>query len=143
MEAFPGRPARAILRTVAVVGVLGLAVSCGGGSGSSGGTAPGPTLDASKLVPACFQGGTAPELQISSGFANADWNDPHVLKVGAEYWMYASSNLGFPPAGPASSPVQIYRFTSPDAANWTLNPATPVLSVTALTWDQGGNETPA
>ena len=66
-------------------------------------------MDASKITPGCFQGGTAPELQIGSGFPNADWNDPHVLKVGAQYWMYASSNLGLfaPP-----SPVQIYRFTS-------------------------------
>src|SRR5215471_13789267 len=87
--------------------------ACGGGG--SGGGSSGPTVDASKISPACFQGGMTPELQIGSGFANADWNDPHVLKVGAQYWMYASSNMGFPPAGPASSPVQIYRFTSPDA----------------------------
>jgi hypothetical protein len=133
------------LFTIACVAacVLALAVSCGGKSSQSDTSAPSPTLDASKLTPACFQGGTAPELQIGSGFFNADWNDPHVLKVGAEYWMYASSNLGFPPAGPPSSPVQIYRFISPDAVNWTLNPTTPVLSVTAATWDQGGNETPA
>ena len=116
--------------------------SCSGG-GSTSDTAPAPTLDASKIAAACFQGGTTPELQISSGFTNADWNDPHVLKVGAEYWMYASSNLGFPPAGPASSPVQIYRFTSPDAVSWTLNPAQAVLKVTPTQWDEGGNETPA
>jgi len=126
---------RAIPCAAAAVAALGIAVSCK--SGSSGDNAPGQTLAA------CFQGGTAPELQIGSGFANAAWNDPHVLKVGAEYWMYASSNLGFPPAGPPSSPAQIYRFTSPDAVTWTLSPATPVLSVTAATWDQGGNETPA
>jgi predicted GH43/DUF377 family glycosyl hydrolase len=63
-----------------------------------------------------------------------------VLKVGAQYWMYASSNMGLtaPP-----SPVQIYRFTSSDAASWTLDPATPVLTVSVGQWDQGGNETPA
>src|SRR5258706_13032056 len=54
--------------------------------------------------------------------------------------MYASSTLGLsqPP-----SPVQLFRFTSSDAVNWTLNPTTPVLTVAAATWDQGGNETPA
>jgi hypothetical protein len=69
-------------------------------------------VDANKITPACFQGGTTPELQIGSGFSGADWNDPHVLKVGAEYWMYASSNMGF---NPPPTPVQIYRFTSSDA----------------------------
>jgi predicted GH43/DUF377 family glycosyl hydrolase len=129
------------LRTiVCAAAALGLFVSCGGGGSSSD---PAPALDASKITPACFQGGTTPELQIGSGFPNADWNDPHVLKVGAEYWMYASSNLGFPPAGPASSPVQIYRFTSNDATSWTLNPMTEVLTVSAGQWDQGGVETPA
>ena len=69
-----------------------------------------------------------------------DWNDPHVLKVGSQYWMYASSNMGF---APPPTPVQIYRFTSTDAVNWTLDPATPVLKVNAGDWDEGGNETPA
>ena len=124
--------------------IIALALAaCSGGGGSGGDTAAGPTLDPSKIAAACFQGGTSPELQIGTAFANADWNDPHVLKVGSEYWMFASSNLGFPPAGPASSPVQIYRFTSTDAASWTLNPTAPVLTVAAAQWDQGGSETPA
>lgn len=129
---------RTIGWAAAAVAVLGLLASCGGG-GSSPDSAP--TLDASKITPGCFQGGTAPELQLGDGFSGADWNDPHVLKVGAQYWMYASSNLGFPPT--PASPVQIYRFTSTDAANWTLDPAAPVLTVTAGQWDQGGVETPA
>jgi len=129
---------RTIACTVAAVAVLGLAASCGRG-GSTG--SPGPTVDASKITPACFVGGTSPELVIGSGFPGADWNDPHVLKVGAQYWMYASSNLGFPPT--PASPVQIYRFTSSDATSWTLDPATPVLTVAAGQWDEGGNETPA
>jgi len=114
--------------------------ACKGGGGSGGGSS-GPTIDASLITPACFQGGTTPELQIGTGFANADWNDPHVLKVGAQYWMYASSNMGL--SIPAPNPVQIYRFTSSDASSWTLDPAGPVLTVTASQWDQGGNETPA
>lgn len=122
------------------VAALGLVASCGnGGSGGGGGATS--TVDASRITPGCFQGGTAPEVQIGSGFPGADWNDPHVLKVGAEYWMYASSNMGFAPAPP--SPVQIYRFTSSDATSWTLDPATPVLTVDAGQWDQGGDETPA
>jgi len=130
---------RTIACAAAAVAVLGLVASCGGG-GSTADPAPGPTLDASKITPGCFQGGAAPELQIGSGFPNADWNDPHVIKVGAQYWMYASSNLGLfaPP-----SPVQIYRFTSSDAVSWTLNPAAPVLTVANGQWDQGGVETPA
>ena len=130
------RPAALLpLRTIACI-ASGLAVlaSCSGG-GSTSDTATGPTLAA------CFEGGTAPELKLNDGFSGADWNDPHVLKVGGEYWMYASSNLGFPPT--PNSPVQIYRFTSTDAASWALNPTTPVLTVTAGQWDQGGNETPS
>jgi hypothetical protein len=130
------------LRTIAcVASALAVLASCSGGGSSDGGPILGPALDASKITPTCFQGGTTPELQIGSGFAGADWNDPHVLKVGGQYWMYASSNLGFAPTPP--SPVQIYRFTSTDAVTWTLDPMTPVLTVTAATWDQGGNETPA
>jgi len=129
---------RTIACTVATVAVLGLVASCGRG-GSTG--SPGPTVDASKITPACFVGGTSPELVIGSGFPGADWNDPHVLKVGAQYWMYASSNLGFPPT--PASPVQIYRFTSNDATSWMLDPAMPVLTVAAGQWDEGGNETPA
>jgi hypothetical protein len=129
---------RTIACTVAAFAVLALAASCGNGGS---GTGPGQTVDASKISSACFQGGAAPELQLGDGFAGADWNDPHVLKVGTQFWMYASSNLGFPPT--PASPVQIYRFTSSDAVNWTLDPATPVLTVAAGQWDQGGNETPA
>jgi predicted GH43/DUF377 family glycosyl hydrolase len=121
----------------AAAAVLLLAVSCGGGS-SGGGTA---TIDASKISAACFQGGNSPEIALGDGFSGADWNDPHVLKVGNQYWMYASSNLGFPPS--PASPVQIYRFTSSDAVNWSLAPAAPVLTVQTGQWDEGGNETPA
>jgi len=123
------------LSTIAALSALGLAVSCGGG-GSGGGSAPVTGISA-----ACFQGGTAPEVKLGDGFTGADWNDPHVLKVGSQYWMYASSNMGFAPALP--SPVQIYRFTSSDAASWTLDPPAPVLTVASGQWDQGGNETPA
>jgi hypothetical protein len=129
------------LAPAAAILVLGLAVSCGGGGGGSSDSPAPPTLDATKIGAACFQGGASPQINLGDGFAGADWNDPHVLKVGSQYWMYASSNMGFPPAAP--SPVQIYRFTSSDASSWTLDPVAPVLSVAPSTWDQGGNETPA
>jgi hypothetical protein len=92
-------------RTIAfaiAVAVLELVASCGGGSTPD--PAPGPTVDAGRIAPGCFQGGTAPELQIGDGFSGADWNDPHVLKAGGQYWMHASSNLGFAPT--PASPVQ-------------------------------------
>jgi len=86
-------------------------------------------------------GGTTPELVLNSGFNGADWNDPSVVRVGNQYWMYASSNLGF--AGPPS-PVQIYRWVSSDGTTWALNPSSPVLTEGALgAWDHGGAETPA
>lgn len=130
-----------------------LLLGCGGGSDGADSrptvdapqgldSAPdAPSLDPSRITAGCFQGGATPELQLGDGFSGADWNDPHVMKVGAQYWLYASSNQGFAPAPP--SPVQVYRWTSTDAATWTLDPATPVLSVSAGAWDQGGNETPA
>src|SRR5215831_2229719 len=129
------------LALAAAILVTGIALSCGGGGGGGSDSPAPPTLDATKIGAACFQGGTAPEVNLGDGFAGADWNDPHVLKVGALYWMYASSNMGFPPT--PASPVQIYRLTSSDASSWTLDPVTPVLTVTNTAWDQGGNETPA
>lgn len=64
-----------------------------------------------------------------------------MVRVGNEYWMYASSNLGF--TGPPS-PVQIYRWTSTDGSTWSLNPVTPVFTVGGPgEWDMGGAETPS
>jgi len=126
-----------LLRIACTAAALSLVASCGDGSST---TTPIVTLDPSRISPTCFAGGDTPEIQLDDGFAGADWNDPHMIKVGAQYWLYASSNLGL--AAPPS-PVQIYRFTSNDAATWTLDPVTPVLTVTAGQWDQGGNETPA
>jgi len=82
-------------------------------------------------------------LSSRSGAASrtADWNDPHVLKVGAEYWMYASSNLGFPPApnSPSrSTAFNLARRRDLDAQSGDTGPERH-----AATWDQGGNETPS
>jgi len=126
------------LKVACAAAALGFLASCGDDYST---TNPIERYDPSRITPACFQGGDTPEIQLGDGFGGADWNDPHVIQVGAQYWLYASSNLGFPPAAP--SPVQIYRFTSNDAATWTLDPVTPVLTVAAGQWDEGGNETPA
>jgi len=125
-----------LLRIACTAIALAFLASCGGSSSSN----PVATLDPTRITPACFTGGDTPEISLGDGFSGADWNDPHMIQVGAQYWLYASSNLGLtaPP-----SPVQIYRFTSSDAASWTLDPVTPVLTVAAGQWDQGGNETPA
>ena len=88
--------------------------------------------------PACFRGGETPQLDLGGPVANWTWNDPHVIKVGDEYWMYASATDNF------VFPVMLYRLVSTDGITWTLNPATPVLAdVDEPAWDAGGLETPA
>ncbi len=96
-----------------------------------------PTPDPAKLTPDCFGGGAAPQLDLSGPIANWTWNDPHVLRTGDEYWMYASATDAF------QFPVRLYRLTSTDGAAWAANEA-PILDVGAPgTWDDGGVETPA
>jgi predicted GH43/DUF377 family glycosyl hydrolase len=104
----------------------------------------GPALDPSKLVPSCFSGGSSPILHYgatataASLLAGATWNDPSVLLVDGQFWMYASANKGL--MGPA---VEIYRMLSPDGDHWTLDPTVPVLREgSANDWDAGGTETP-
>jgi predicted GH43/DUF377 family glycosyl hydrolase len=101
-------------------------------------------LDLGKLTPSCFHGGASPILHYDTSttaqslFAGATWNDPSVIKVDDQFWMYASSNHGF------AGTVEVYRMTSSDGDNWTLDPATPVVGVGAAgAWDAGGIETPA
>jgi len=114
---------------------LSLALTaCGGGNNS------GVTIDDSKLVPSCFSAsGSNPLLTTGSQFANANWNDPSVIKVGNSYVMYASADINF------SEDIKIYRLTSSDGDNWTLNPTSAVLSkATGLTdWDRKSVETPS
>lgn len=143
--AVEGQPTSPVLlrlgrATLGAVILATLAVSCSDPAGLASTSVPAraPAID---ITSSCFRGGQEPDLQVGSGFAGSDWNDPHVLKVEEAYWMYASSNLGLPPADP--SPVQIYRHVSEDGTNWTLDPITPVLAVAPGQWDQGGNETPS
>lgn len=120
------------IRSAFIVIVTGLFFSCGGGSSSESG------IDLSKLQPANFTGGDTPQLDLASPVAAWTWNDPHVIKVGSQYWMYASATDNF------TTLVKIYRLVSDDGTTWSLNPATPVLEVGATgTWDAGAVETPA
>ena len=54
-------------------------------------------LDYSKITPACFkEQPSSPLIGVGSQtttFDGSTWNDPHVLKVGEQYIMYASSGL--------------------------------------------------
>lgn len=87
---------------------------------------------------ACFTGGDTPQLDLSGPDVNWTWNDPHVLKVGPEYWMYASATDTF------NFPVRLYRLTSTDGTQWARNPTAPVLADAAPgAWDAGGLETPS
>ena len=105
-------------------------VSCGGSSSSDG------AIDTSRITPSNFSGGTAPVLSLSSPVTNWTWNDPHVIKVGEKYVMYASATDNF------DYPVKLYRLVSDDGISFTLDPPTPVLVSTGA-WDAGSVETPA
>ena len=66
------------------------------------------TIDTARLTPACFAGGETPLINNTAPDPLWTWNDPHVLKVNGEYWMYASSTYNF------VYPVKLYRLTSSD-----------------------------
>ncbi len=122
----------------------------GGGNSSAGGGAPpsDPGLpaqpavvpDFTKLTPSCFTVDSAsPYLPAGSFFTGSEWNDPHVIKVGTDFVMYASADTNF------SQNIKIYRFVSTDGKNWNLSPANAVFERSAdnLAWDRGSIETPA
>lgn len=95
-------------------------------------------LDLSRLTPSNFKGGTTPIISLSTNGNNWTWNDPHVIKDGAQYCMYASATENF------TTLVRIFRLVSDDGVSWTLNPSSPVLDTGAAgTWDAGAVETPA
>ncbi|MEZ4366666.1 MAG: hypothetical protein R2939_10320 [Kofleriaceae bacterium] len=100
--------------------------------------APPATIDPSLLVPGCFVGGEAPQLDLAAPVPGWTWNDPHVVASPDGYWMYASATDAF------VFPVRLYRLTSPDGATWSAASVTLVLDVAdAGAWDAGGVETPA
>ena len=89
-------------------------------------------------APADYQGGSTPQLDFAAPDLGWTWNDPHVLKVGDDHWMYASATKEF------VFPVRSYRLRSADGANWSRDPAEPILDVGPTgAWDAGGIETPA
>ena len=99
--------------------------------------------DFSKMTPDCYTSDPSNPL-ITSGDFSADlgigttqWNDPHVIKVGAEYWMYASADDNF------DHDIKIYRLVSTDGVNWAPNPSTAVLEKSAGKFDARSTETPA
>ena len=114
-------------------------------------TSTGP--DYSKLTPDCFSPyATTPIIGPGNEFFTVDngnnkristWGDPHVLKVGSQFIMYASS-LPNDRADDTVEHIAVYRFTSDNGINWTLSPTAPVLERTgAATWDADGVETPS
>mgnify|MGYP003684820047 CR=1 FL=1 len=109
--------------------------------------------DYSKLTSGCFSPyATTPIIGPGNEFFTVDtgnnkrastWGDPHVLKVGGEFIMYASS-LPNDRADDTVEHIAVYRLTSSNGINWTLNPATPVMERTGgATWDADGVETPS
>lgn len=94
----------------------------------------------SNLSASCFVPDPIDEAIITSDdfFVESNWNDPHVLKMDNQFVMYASS-----PTNEASNDVGIYRLISSDGKNWTLDPATAVLSHTESGWSSKAVETPA
>lgn len=118
----------------ALAAALLLALTACGGSGGSSSGGDGPSKYAT--APTCT-GGATPLIDNTAPDPNWTYNDPHVLKVGSDYWMYASSTDNF------DFPVLLYRLTATDAATFTRNPSAPILEPDPGQWDGGGVETPA
>jgi hypothetical protein len=109
--------------------------------------------DYSKLKSECFSPyATAPQIGPGNEFFTVDtgnnkrestWGDPHVLKVDGQFIMFASS-LPNDRADDTVEHIAVYRLTSSNGRNWTLNPTSPVLERTGgATWDADGVETPS
>lgn len=98
------------------------------------------TADFSKLTPSCFAPeASLPILSKGSLFAGATWNDPHIIKEGNFYVMYASADTNF------NGDIKIYRLQSTDGVSFTLAPSYAVLSkgTGGADWDRKSVETPA
>ena len=121
-------------------------LSCGGGSESTSATLT-VNPEFSKLNPDCFKPhSTTPVIAPDSALlTGASWGDPTVLKVGEEFIMYTGSSIFTDPMDPVGSwdqNIKIYRLTSPDGINWTLNPASAVFERSTTGWDKKSIETP-
>ncbi|MCG8383801.1 MAG: hypothetical protein MJA28_16545 [Gammaproteobacteria bacterium] len=101
------------------------------------------TVSESALSPDCFiehpenpiitSGDFSAELSLTQ----STWNDPHVIKEGNTYYMYASSDDHF------NHDIKIYRLSSMDGIQWQPDPAHPVLGKSPGEWDSQSTETPA
>lgn len=109
--------------------------------------------DYSKLKSDCFSPyATTPLIGPGNAFFTVDngnnkrastWGDPHVLKVNGQFIMYASS-LPNDRANDTIEHIAVYRLTSDNGINWTLNPTAPVFERPGgATWDADGTETPS
>lgn len=113
---------------------------CSGGSSSDAsnptGTTGGSGIDYSRLQPSCFSAAADPILKSGDLMTGSAWNDPHVLKVGSQYFMYLSSGSG--------GDIRVYRLVSSDLSSWSLSPSTPVFqkSSSGSAWDSEATETP-
>jgi len=115
-----------------------LAVSCGQSVSD-----PAP-INSNRFEPSSFIGGATPQLDMASPTPDWVWNDPHVLKSGPSYIMYASGvHVDFS-ATKWDYPERLFRFVSIDGVVWSQSPASQVLADAPPTeWDAGGSETPA
>jgi predicted GH43/DUF377 family glycosyl hydrolase len=104
------------------------------------GDVTGLAADFSKYSPSCFVADSGnPIISMGSFFTGSNWNDPHVLKIGNQFVMYASADVNF------GQNIKIYRLVSTDAKNWSLSPSTAVFerSSNPAAWDSSCTETPA
>jgi predicted GH43/DUF377 family glycosyl hydrolase len=115
---------------------------------------PTSTPDYAKLKPECFvpysatpiigRGNAFFTVDLDNDLRDATWSDPTVLKIDDEFIMYATSLPNDRPDDTIEH-IAVYRFTSPDGADWSLNPTTPIFERTGLgtPWDADGVETPS
>jgi predicted GH43/DUF377 family glycosyl hydrolase len=129
-------------------GATGGGAGAAGASGGAAGASPCPGATPPTMVtnvpgadfpaPGGYQGGSTPQLDLDAPDPGFTYNDPHVQKVGAEYWMFASATVNF------QFPVKLYRLVSNDGVSWHRDPAQPILDPGASgSFDAGGVETPA
>ena len=66
--------------------------------------------------------GENPIIKYGDGISNIVWNDPVVIKEDGTYkmWLSGGTGKGIKP------PVRIYKATSKNGINWTIDP-TPLL----------------
>jgi predicted GH43/DUF377 family glycosyl hydrolase len=114
--------------------------ACTSSSGGGGNKSSLPVADFAKLKPSCFVPVQSnPIIALNGFFAGAEWNDPHVIKVGNQFVMYASADTNF------VKNIKIYRLVSSDGQNWSLSPSTAVFEKSSdpAAWDRQSVETPA